>query len=227
MGVTFIARELKINPSTCFNILRTLAVYKMVDFDANTRTYRMGSGVLGLARGALDPDRANEMVRTAMSAIATEWGVTVSLWRRTAENRMTLIAATEAKSAIHIRMNLGTRLPLFAGALGRIQAGYSTADPDEKRRLFEQVVWQSPLSFEDFMAEAETARRTGEATDAGTLVRGALTMAVPVLREEEPGVVSMTVNASMFERQHGSAARKEIAKALKEVAHLLGQLPKN
>lgn len=42
-----IARALSINPSTCFNILRTLASEEMVAFDPVSKTYTPG---LGLAR---------------------------------------------------------------------------------------------------------------------------------------------------------------------------------
>ena len=42
-----IARQLDINPSTCFNILRTLAAEDMVEFNAMSKRYSAG---LGLAR---------------------------------------------------------------------------------------------------------------------------------------------------------------------------------
>src|SRR5438876_5359402 len=47
--VTIIARELKINPSTCFNILRTLVWNGVVDFDATTKSYKTGPGAIDLA----------------------------------------------------------------------------------------------------------------------------------------------------------------------------------
>ncbi|MCT9980843.1 helix-turn-helix domain-containing protein, partial [Acinetobacter sp. I-MWF] len=42
-----IARQLAINPSTCFNILRTLVQEDVVDFSAMSKRYSVG---LGLAR---------------------------------------------------------------------------------------------------------------------------------------------------------------------------------
>ena len=42
-----IARHLSINPSTCFNILRTLVAEDVVDFNGLSKTYSAG---LGLAR---------------------------------------------------------------------------------------------------------------------------------------------------------------------------------
>ena len=42
-----IARHLSINPSTCFNILRTLVAEDVVDFNGRSKTYSAG---LGLAR---------------------------------------------------------------------------------------------------------------------------------------------------------------------------------
>jgi DNA-binding IclR family transcriptional regulator len=224
LGVTKIARELNINRSTCFNILRTLAARKLVDFDAPTRTYRLGLGVVGLARAAFEADRAAESIRSAMARVASRFSVTASMWRRTSPARMTLISVVENQSAISIRMNLGHRLPILAGALGRLMAGYGQVGSDELRPYYDEVTWQNPPGFTTFLEEAQMAAERGWAVDKGTLVRGALTIAVPVFANPE-GRIDITVNASMFELQHSPDTLAAIAAELQDVAELIGYLP--
>ena len=46
-----IARQLSINPSTCFNILRTLVQEDVVDFSPLSKRYSVGSGLARLVEG--------------------------------------------------------------------------------------------------------------------------------------------------------------------------------
>ena len=49
LGVTQVARDLKINPSTCFNLLRTLVHEGLVVFNPDTKTYQIGLGLVEIA----------------------------------------------------------------------------------------------------------------------------------------------------------------------------------
>jgi DNA-binding IclR family transcriptional regulator len=51
LGVASIACETRLNVSTTFNILRTLRKKGIVVFDPQTKTYRLGLGVLTLSEG--------------------------------------------------------------------------------------------------------------------------------------------------------------------------------
>ena len=48
-GVTTIARSLGISPSSCFNILKTLAAEEYVDFNPQTKAYTLGWAPVVLA----------------------------------------------------------------------------------------------------------------------------------------------------------------------------------
>ena len=56
VGVVQIARDLQINASTCFNLLRTLVHERLAMFDPATKKYSPGLGVLALAHAALKQD---------------------------------------------------------------------------------------------------------------------------------------------------------------------------
>ena len=49
--VTQVARDLGLNPSTCFNLLRTLVHEGLAGFDPISKTYVISIGVVSLAQG--------------------------------------------------------------------------------------------------------------------------------------------------------------------------------
>ena len=46
IGVTRIAKDLELNASTCFNLLKTLVHERLVTFDESTKTYSMVSSAV-------------------------------------------------------------------------------------------------------------------------------------------------------------------------------------
>ena len=112
VGVSRVARDLELNPSTCFNLLRTLVHEGMVDFDPHAKTYTLGLGVVELAKGALEQTSYARFMRPHLEAIAARHGVTATLWQRTGKDRVVLVDRCEADSAMRVHMQIGQRLPL-------------------------------------------------------------------------------------------------------------------
>jgi hypothetical protein len=53
LGVSAVARELGLSPSSCFNILRTLVAEGLLAFDPVAKTYSLGLGLVEIASSAL------------------------------------------------------------------------------------------------------------------------------------------------------------------------------
>src|SRR5437868_3167252 len=68
--VTQITRAVKIYPSTCFNILRTLIQEDFVQFDATAKTYQLSLGLVALAQGALEHSPELHLLKPRIEAIA-------------------------------------------------------------------------------------------------------------------------------------------------------------
>ena len=81
-GVSAIARNIGISPSSCFNILKTLAAEDFAQFDQEHKTYTLGAGAVDLAIAALDPEAGFLRTRPILENLAREFGVTCGLWRR-------------------------------------------------------------------------------------------------------------------------------------------------
>lgn len=179
-GVNRIARELGLNPSTCFNLLRTLAWEGVVSFDPASKTYRLGPGVVELARGALEPAARVRQMRPHLEAVAARHRVTVTLWQRVGDDRVVLIDRAEADAAMQVHMPIGQRLPLHVGALGRCMAAQAGLRKAALREAFRPLRWESPPSFEQYWRSVRLAAEQGWAADQGNFVRGATTVAAVV-----------------------------------------------
>ena len=67
-----IARHLSINPSTCFNILRTLVAEDVVDFNALSKTYSAGLGLARLVEQLVTQGQRLQLAAPLMQDLAAE-----------------------------------------------------------------------------------------------------------------------------------------------------------
>ncbi|MDX5361555.1 MAG: IclR family transcriptional regulator [Alphaproteobacteria bacterium] len=216
VGVTQVARDLSLNPSTCYHLLRTLVHEGLVVFDDKTKSYTIGLGLVALAQGALDRNTHIRMLHPALQRIARKHGVTMTLWNRMGEDRAVLVDRADSGAAIHVSMNIGQRLPLFLGALGRCFAAYSQLPAGDLRRRYEAIRLQDPQTFEDWLEDVEEVHRRGYAIDRGNYVRGVTTISAPVLNKQGEPVLAMSAVA--FSAQVGARETRELAEDIRVAA---------
>jgi DNA-binding IclR family transcriptional regulator len=198
--VTQIARQLAINPSTCFAILRTLVVEGLLDFDRRAKAYEVGVGVTKLAEAALSERQRLEALKPEFRSAAERYGVTIMIWRRSGEDRMLLVSTENSSANVQIHLPTGQRLPLLLGASGRAAASHLGLGKAEIKQKFQSLRWSRPLSFEEYWRDTCVAAKRGWAVDDGYYKAGAMTVAAPVF--DAVGRVSHILVAIMFCGQH-------------------------
>ena len=224
VGVVQIARDLKINTSTCFNLLRTLAHERLAVFDPTTKRYSPGLGVLELARGALKQGGLIRLLHPRLEQIANEHKVTVMLWQLISPNRVMVVDLAEAPTPVRVHFTVGQRLPSLIGALGRCFAAHLGLSKAEIKAMFRELRWQNPPSFEQYWSDVEESRRNGFAVDIGRYNRNFTTIAAPVLATN--GRAAMAVSAITFSSDIDRTCLLRLAADLKRIAkeasHALG-----
>jgi DNA-binding IclR family transcriptional regulator len=214
-----IARDLSLNPSTCLNILRTLAQENYVTVDPHAKLYSIGLGVLELASGALSRGGDLSGVRGVMDAISQAEGATITLWRRLSTDRMLLVLESLPTAHIGIKMTIGQRLPLMIGAAGRIMTAHAGLPEDEMRRQFDTLRMDEPITFDAFRAQARKAAARGWAIDDGNYSLGTSSVAVPVL--DRGGTAIFALSATVFSARFSLAWAERLAGLLARPAALL------
>jgi len=212
VGVTRIARDLELNSSTCFNILKTLVHEGLVTFDDGTKTYAIGIGLVELAKGALEQSSYVRMLRPQLEAIARAHAVTATLWQRSRAERVVLVDRADNPAAMRVHMSIGQRLPMYIAALGRCMAAYSDLSADELRQRVEAVRWDNAPSFEDYYAEVQQVRERGYAVDNGHYVKGVTTVSVAVVDANQRAI--MAISAVGFSAQFNKASTRALGEDL-------------
>jgi DNA-binding IclR family transcriptional regulator len=192
VGVTRIAREVELNSSTCFNILKTLVHEDLVNFDERTKTYSIGIGLVELAKGALEQASIVRMLRPQLEAIANGHAVTATLWQRARGERVVLVDLADNPAAMRVHMSIGQRLPMYIAALGRCMAAFSGLSPEELRNRIHELRWDHAPSFEEYYADVRQVRERGYAVDNGNYVKGVTTVSAPVVDLNDRAVMAIS-----------------------------------
>lgn len=221
VGVSQIARDLDLNTSTCFNLLRTLVHEGLLRFDAPTKTYSLGLGIVELAKGAIEQGSYARIVRPHMTTIAQKHRVTTTLWQRSGPDRVVLVELVDGGGAARVHMNIGQRLPIYIAALGRCMAAHTNLPKKELERHFRTLRWEEAPSFKTYVQEVETARREGFAIDNGNFVRGVGTVSSLVTDSREDAV--MAISAVGFSAQFSDAGWQALGMDLRRCAREVSQ----
>lgn len=222
LGVNAIARRLSLTPSSSFNILKTLCAEQVLEFDEGGKTYILASGMIGIARRALDPDGAFELIRQRVEMLAEGWSLTAGLWRNVGRRRIMLVGYAVGSVTMRIHLTVGQRLPLLIGATGRCIAAHENWSRTAIEAEYAGLEWQRPLPIETYMAEVEDARRAGWGIDEGWFIRGATTLAAPIMNAA--GLVEYCLSATMFNAQHAPDRYAELGGELLEIAQWAGDI---
>ena len=213
-GVSRIAKDLDINPSTCFNLLKTLVHERLVSFDHTTKTYTIGLGLVELAKGSLEKASYVRLMRPHMQELAERHNITTTLWQRTRDDRVVLVDLAESGSTMRIHMSIGQRLPMYIAALGRCMAAHSGLSVIELRRKLSELRWEDGPGFEAYMREVEFVRQHGYAVDNGNYVKGVTTVSAPILDTQKHPL--MAVSAVGFSTQFTHNSLQALCEDLRE-----------
>lgn len=175
-GVASIARASGVNASTCFNILKTLTSERLVDFDPDSKTYRIGLGVLAFSAPLLGANQV-DLIRPELDRLARERCTLIALWQITESEHIILVDRVSASRLVQVNIALGSRLPAYVGAIGRCYAASRDIESKELERQFRELRWQSPPSFKAYAQDVEQAKQDGYAFDFGQLFIGLETTA--------------------------------------------------
>lgn len=219
-GAAAIARDTGISVSTCFNILRTLAKERLVDFDPEAKTYRIGMGTLEFSIPLLGLNQA-EIVRPELRRLAETSRSLICLWQVTENDRIVLVDRISSLTTVRIDVRPGARLPMLVGAVGRCVAAHIRLDRAELERRFAGLRWQNAPSFSAYLDDVRRAARDGYAFDDGNLFAGVEIVAALVT--DMRGAARFGLSAISIGGQVSAGERLTLAAALRDSADWISE----
>lgn len=181
LGISEISRRLRLNKSTVFNIVHTLADLEVLEhrpkskLALGTRLY-----VLGKAAGS-----KAELVRTVhpyLRALSFESKLSTLLAVRWGMSAV-VVDKVEAAADVRVSYEIGSRLPLLKGAVGKaLLCQLTDAELDNVLRG-NKLPRRTPDAYDDKAALREaltSVRKEGLAADTEEQVKGVITLAAPI-----------------------------------------------
>ena len=220
LGVSEIARQLELFPSTCLHVLRALVDAGFVAFDSENKTYRTSIGLLSLVRNSLASRGFQQAVQVQLDRLAAAHHLTALAVELDNFDRMVVVSISRANSIVSLHVNVGSRFPSLISATGRCVAAESGLSKAELKQKFKHLRWEKTPRFEDWYVEVERARKDKVALDFGFYARGVtvLSTLIPQPRDNATrGIALIGLEHQMTEKLLGQL-RSELLDAARQVS---------
>lgn len=214
-GANVIARNAKVNPSTAFNILRTLVAEDAAQFDSLSKTYTLGEGLLKLSGSLLKRKRTVELM-AELNQLASETGCLIGLWQ-VGMDRMILLERAVADRPMRLDMQVKQRMPLMLGAVGRALAAHRKLSVPKLREHFKALRWEGTITANQYVQQVQDAAKQGYGIDREALYPGVVSVSTLVLNRDGDAVYGLT--ASGFTASLDEKAAHDIGQRLVTIAH--------
>ena len=221
MPLKAISEELDMVTSTCLHILRVLVSEGMVKVDPGTKRYSLDVGVLVLAQSVVENNPFSARVQPILDRFAESWNVTMLGIKVTGAEDLVVLALAHSRSPFRLYVEVGSRVPAFTSATGRLVAAYAKLPEAELARQFKGLIWDNAPEFETWMKEIRMVERKGFAIDRGNYMSGMTVIAVPIFDSSRR--MTHAVVALGLSDQLSNARAQVLAADLRKAAEDLSQ----
>ncbi len=128
-----IARALEINTSTCFNILRTLADQRILNYDEDTRRYSLGMALIEFASLVDNHGHVLSAAQAHADRVARDVNQVCLIFRKTEDDAFLVVGKAEGRRPLKVTATLGDRIPPNGAVVAK--AWYAWCSDEEVDRM--------------------------------------------------------------------------------------------
>ena len=225
IGLSEMARLAGFNKATTRRLLLALEKHGFVEQDAKTRAYRLGPGLLRLARvrEAVSPVQA--VVRPILEDLVSRIGETAH-FSLPAGGSLATIGLVESTKSNRVMIERGEVIPLHATASGI--AFMAFARPEiVKKALSKKLIGHTAYTITDkkeLRDQLRAVAKAGVAVAKSSYEDGVCGIAAPVLGEDgfASGAIAIAAPASRAKRKAIAAIQPEVRRAAIEISKAMG-----
>jgi IclR family acetate operon transcriptional repressor len=227
IGLSALARRLALPKSTAHRLLSALEQLGFIKRHEDGR-YHAGPLIHEIAEGRTWQGRLIEIARPVMVLLRDRCDETVALHILKPEGWAPIAQVESTQELRRTITNLGTPVPLYAGAVGKLFLAYMT-EGDRDRYLKENpprsLTPYTPVNLRRLLDELAMIRRRGYSTSAQEVVVGVAGIAMPIGTGGGAVTAAIAVSGpiSRFTPKALSAMRPALAEAVREVQRRLGE----
>ncbi len=224
LGVSELAKQLKIGKSTVHGITSSLEALGVLVRDPIDKRYNIGYTLLELVRKSYGRIEWREVARPSMERLMEKVGETIFLGIMNGDH-ITILDVVESHHEMKITAPPGTRLPLLAGATGKVFL--SQLDEKRVKEIIQKVgltrfTANSVTDPKLFLKQIEETRKKGYAIDDEEYLVGVRAIAAPIQRGSLPPAAIWAVGfSSSLNDRKMERVTLEIQQAGLEISHSL------
>jgi DNA-binding IclR family transcriptional regulator len=219
LSLKAIAQELDMVTSTALHILRVLVDEKLVQVDTSTKRYRLGTGMLTLARSVVQANPFPTLVQPVLDRLSKAWNVTAIGVEVTGVDELVVLALSRSSAPFQLHVDVGSRFSAFTSATGRLVAAFNPMPPAELARRFKAAKWDQAPELETWLKEVEGVRKKGYSVDRGNYIGGITVIAVPLI--DGAGRMQHALVGASIADQLTASRLADLAKDMKDEAQAL------
>jgi DNA-binding IclR family transcriptional regulator len=225
LGVSELSKRLNMGKSTVHGITMGLEALGVLVRDPIQKKYNLGYTLLELSRRAYARIEVRDIARGPMERLMERVGETVFLGIMSGDH-VTILDVVDSHNEMKITSPPGTRLPLLAGATGKV---FLAQFEEEKAKEIIQKIGLArftPKSIFDpkkFLREVEEMKKRGYAIDDEEYMLGVRAIAAPVQTASPPLAAIWVVGfTSSLDDQKVRTVIRELQKTTQEINQSLG-----
>jgi DNA-binding IclR family transcriptional regulator len=223
-GISEIAKQLKIGKSTVHGIAAALEELGLLVREPLQKKYQLGYSVLELSRKFYKRVALRDIARIPMERLMEKVEETVFLGVMNGDH-ITILDMVESHNEIKITSPPGTRIPLLAGAIGKVFLGQfeeGKAKGILRKMELKRYTSKSIINAKKYIKEVEEAQKKGCAVDDEEYLPGVRAVAAPIETASLPPAAIWVVGfTSSFDDQKMEKVISEIQKTAQEINHSL------
>jgi DNA-binding IclR family transcriptional regulator len=222
-----LGKKLKIGKSTVHGITLALEELGVLTRDRAYKKFTIGYTLMDLGRKAYQKiELMTDVAQGPMEALMEEVGETVFLGIMHGEHAI-ILKTVESSKELKITAPIGARVPLLAGALGRVflsQMEKEKVSAIIQRKGLKVYTVHSVTDPQQFLEEVEEARRKGYAIDRERYILGVTAVAAPIETVFLPPIAIWVVG---FSPSFSDNKMEKVIQEIQIVAHEISRLIKN
>ena len=188
LGVTEIAKSLAISKSTAYGILQSFQEEGLVSKDSATKKYTVGKEMMRLSKMVFKGQDLVSIARPFLEHLANLLDETIFLGVREYDS-VKILEVVEAKKDIKISSPIGTKLPINAGATGKIFLSIMNNEDIVallNERGLPEYTETSITDISKYIEEIEKTRRLGYSLEMGEYLKGVASAGTLIYQDRKP-----------------------------------------
>ena len=220
LGISDLSKKLKIGKSTVHGITAALEEMGLLARDPFYKRYTVGYSLLELCRTAYAKIDLKDLARKPMEKLMEKVGETIFLGVLNGDH-VTIVDMVESQNEMKITSPPGTRLPLLAGATGRVllsQIEKEKAKEIIQKKGLVRYTSKTVIDHRQFLREIEKVKEQGYALDDEEYIPGVRAVAAPLLFASSPPAALWVVGfTSTLDDQKVKTVIREIQETIQEI----------